>query len=76
MYRSAKAATDIVAERFKEDIRRFRYKFTPKPVAEIQQSKATISALKERIATLEHDLELERQGLLKRGLRRLRQLKR
>jgi len=66
---------DTVAEIFKDDIKRFRYKFISREIAEAQDFKSTISALKERIAILESELQLERQGLLKRSLNLIRQPK-
>lgn len=67
--------TEIVAETFKDDIKKFGYKFEVEKITETQGFKYEISALKERIAVLEHDLKLEKQGFLRRVSNMFRQQK-
>lgn len=59
---------EIVSELFQEDIRRFGYAFRSREIVKAQDYKRTVSALEQRIAYLEHELELERRSILKKIL--------
>jgi len=51
----------LISDLFKEDIDRFGFKFTSREVAATQSYKRTLFLLNERVAELEHELELLRQ---------------